>query len=895
MQLSNFSQEVISTSLSEAQRFLDVLAPNERFMFQTFDDRPEKRPELAKVVIGTLAECRDELLRLNRLGAAVSVTVNRTTGGRKATNVRDVRALFVDLDDVGLNKLQAVALDPHIIVESSPGRHHGYYLLAKEFPLAEWPLLERALVRRCHGDPAAAHNAVCLRVPGFFHRKAEPFRVRLLDVSEHPPYDFNAVRAALGTDVEALREEARARAERTKLAVGHRLEAGEITKRHRSYATTVLRKEVEALRTTSEGERNAQLNRAAFSLGTLVAAGVLEEEQVEGALTEAALDAGLERNEIAATLHSGLCAGMLAPRDLSHLATRMVPGEKPPAMLGDLRKTKDFRKVWNREAPYGVAAKRDDFALVCEMLKKRAAATDQDLCDVLFAFSKTAPDSVDYRGEVPADQKEWGDYAQQVIDSARRALKDREREEAAQSDNLTKFLRGFVYLVDGERFVDLETAASFSTKSFAILAERKCPGVLDIPVSKAFAQRQNKILLHDTYLPGLPRIVESTDKNGARNELLNLYTPPRLPEPKSNTDLERRFLEHIDMISGRSPVFVEYLLNFLATLIQQPGQRINSSPALISPATGTGKTFLKDLMQELLGKNNVGEMTTAGLQSQFHDMLMRSQLMIIEEIKVHEGTLSLMDTLKPYITNARISINRKGLPMVVVDNVSNWIFFSNHEDALRPDPQERRYCVAINREPANSEDYFNLLYKKLLSEEGIAAILYYLKNRDLTRFNPYAPAPKTEARQDMLETSYTAIERLLAEGVENKTAGGLEFDLLTLEELRDYYQQADQTVNKMRFNEPKEPHPNQVARAFKKIGSVNLGQKRLGDGSKQRVWAIRNTEAWQKAPESCIANHLDLKWAQLKVLSAEAEFKKVEPNVHSATKRGGERGGPGRG
>jgi hypothetical protein len=81
------------------------------------------------------------------------------------------------------------------------------------------------------------------------------------------------------------------------------------------YAGAALRYETEAVRTAAPGTRNDTLNRAAFSLGQLVTAGLLAREAVEAGLTGAALDAGLCEREIAGTLRSGLQAGMLRPRE----------------------------------------------------------------------------------------------------------------------------------------------------------------------------------------------------------------------------------------------------------------------------------------------------------------------------------------------------------------------------------------------------------------------------------------------------------------------------------------------------------------------------------------------------------------------------------------------------
>jgi hypothetical protein len=62
------------------------------------------------------------------------------------------------------------------------------------------------------------------------------------------------------------------------------------------------------------GTRNARLNEAAFSLGTLVAGGHLAHAEVVAALHGAAIGAGLSVAETQATLDSGLRAGMDKPR-----------------------------------------------------------------------------------------------------------------------------------------------------------------------------------------------------------------------------------------------------------------------------------------------------------------------------------------------------------------------------------------------------------------------------------------------------------------------------------------------------------------------------------------------------------------------------------------------------
>jgi putative DNA primase/helicase len=80
------------------------------------------------------------------------------------------------------------------------------------------------------------------------------------------------------------------------------------------YALAGLEYECDNVRNAAEGTRNDQLNTSAFKLGTLIAAGHLDRTDAEQGLLAAATQAGLPRGEAAATIRSGLAAGLEKPR-----------------------------------------------------------------------------------------------------------------------------------------------------------------------------------------------------------------------------------------------------------------------------------------------------------------------------------------------------------------------------------------------------------------------------------------------------------------------------------------------------------------------------------------------------------------------------------------------------
>ena len=82
----------------------------------------------------------------------------------------------------------------------------------------------------------------------------------------------------------------------------------------RAYAMAALRAETERVAAARPGTRNVTLNRAAFSLGQLVAAGLIPPLPVITSLIDAARYAGLPQDEAIRTVRSGMEAGARKPR-----------------------------------------------------------------------------------------------------------------------------------------------------------------------------------------------------------------------------------------------------------------------------------------------------------------------------------------------------------------------------------------------------------------------------------------------------------------------------------------------------------------------------------------------------------------------------------------------------
>lgn len=174
-----------------ASQFLTILDEGaEDFTFQTFDDSGKGRSELARIIHGDIDDVFDQLVELNNKGAGVYVTVNETDGkGRKKDNIVRVRAIWQEDDRGGAPELP---MEPHIVVQSSPGKHHRY-TLTDTTNLDEFDAVEQRLVDDYGSDPNAKDITRVLRLPGFFHMKdpENPHLVTIVSQSNEQPIPWN--------------------------------------------------------------------------------------------------------------------------------------------------------------------------------------------------------------------------------------------------------------------------------------------------------------------------------------------------------------------------------------------------------------------------------------------------------------------------------------------------------------------------------------------------------------------------------------------------------------------------------------------------------------------------------------------------------------------------------
>ena len=185
----------------EAQRFLDRIAPGGRFAFQTFTDSKEKdksqKDPLAQQFFGSLTHHFTRLKSLNDSGAGVYVAINEIKNNSLLEkNVTKLRAITLDLDGAPLAPvLNPSVPKPHIIIQSSKGKWQLWWCITESTDFETWKAVQVAVAKRFNGDVSIKNLNRVMRVPGFYHKKAEPILVRIEQFNDLPNYTLSELRA----------------------------------------------------------------------------------------------------------------------------------------------------------------------------------------------------------------------------------------------------------------------------------------------------------------------------------------------------------------------------------------------------------------------------------------------------------------------------------------------------------------------------------------------------------------------------------------------------------------------------------------------------------------------------------------------------------------------------
>ncbi len=369
-------------------------------------------------------------------------------------------------------------------------------------------------------------------------------------------------------------------------------------------------------------------------------------------------------------------------------------------------------------------------------------------------------------------------------------------------------LREWVFLSSEAVFANVHTGERMSKSAFDLVMSNIVPMIetmnakgetksMKFPASKCLIEYLDGIVCSTVmYRPDIDDLLVWVD--GILH--LNSYLPSSVPAVDaawSQHDAWRAARDHIHNIV---PDGAEVIIKWLAHNVQFPGKKILWSPVLVG-AQGDGKTTIGKIVQMAMGRKNVSPVSPEALFSDFTSWAEGKCVRVLEEIRVlDKGRSSVMDKLKPMITNDVVDVVKKGKDGCDVANVTNYIALTNHMDALAIDEGDRRWGVWRTRFKDHAQVRAELTdaYWKRLNEaigRHPEVIRGWLMSVDLSDFNPYSSPVMTSAKQAMIEASRSPIQADIREAI-SLGGVGVGRDVIATDALNDAARQiGNRSVN----------------------------------------------------------------------------------------------------
>lgn len=224
--------------------------------------------------------------------------------------------------------------------------------------------------------------------------------------------------------------------------------------------------------------------------------------------------------------------------------------------------------------------------------------------------------------------------------------------------------------------------------------------------------------------------------------------------------LTSRASEHAD----EADEIFHYLLCWLAYPLQHPGAKLKTA-VVMHGDEGAGKNFLFDTIVMIYGEYGA----TVGqdeLEDKFNDWRSRKLFVVGDEVSSRQELVHNKNKLKALITSTTVLINPKNLPRREEANHINIVFLSNELQPQALDNTDRRYLV-VYTPPAREVSFYQQL-AAWRRKGGVAALYQYLLEYPLKDFDPYAPAPKTQAKDDLIDLNRKSPERFWREWSANE-------------------------------------------------------------------------------------------------------------------------------
>ena len=246
---------------------------------------------------------------------------------------------------------------------------------------------------------------------------------------------------------------------------------------------------------------------------------------------------------------------------------------------------------------------------------------------------------------------------------------------------------------------------------------------------------------------------------------------PQVDEPVSLEpmfELMRRLTNETDK-PPKSQIGFEYLLDWLAHIIQIPGH-LPRTAILIQSPQGAGKNVFSSFIgEQILGDSLY--LSSAKIDTffdKFANGLSEKLLCNFNEVAL-ALTKSKQDEIKEAITEKKVALEKKGVDRIFVRNCARHLWFSNRIMPIVIEDTDRRWVAFQADKEIPNADYFTTLMGWAEDDKNVRAFFDFLKARDISSWNAFRDRPRTDYYTELQQMSLSTIDQWLIHMVEEET------------------------------------------------------------------------------------------------------------------------------
>lgn len=355
-------------------------------------------------------------------------------------------------------------------------------------------------------------------------------------------------------------------------------------------------------------------------------------------------------------------------------------------------------------------------------------------------------------------------------DTAAEVIAEVDRKEVGRLDKAGWYER-FAYVVSDDTYFDLHARREMSRAAFnAVFRHVPCKSVhtgRKVEASVCYDENRQamgaRVLEGVTYAAG-ESVLVSREGDVYGNRWIDAR-PDLSGVAPGNIDV---WLAHAERLVP-DPDEREHIFNVMAYKLQNPKVKINHA-VLHGGDEGCGKDSLwAPFLWAVCGPSlrNRGLVDGKSINSRWGYAL-ESEVMILNELKEPEASerRALANSLKPIIAAPpdMLPIERKGLHPYDMANRLFVLAFTNHSVPITLETQDRRWFCIWSSSPRMTEAEGKALWD-WYKAGGMARVARWLRDRDVSAFNPKATPMWTEYKARLIETGRSMAESYIIEQI----------------------------------------------------------------------------------------------------------------------------------